>query len=583
MANIKEKLKSVNRNTWIMIAVVLILGIVIGKLTSSGGGDADHVHTSTETADGETIWTCSMHPQIRQDHPGTCPLCGMDLTPLEDEEESDLPMEALRMSASAMQLANIHSMTVQTGDIEKDIRLAGKVALDPRYAFSQNAHIPGRVEELYVNTLGEYVKAGQKIAVVYSPELINTQKELFQAHQNKDNYPGMYEAVREKLALWKIQPQQIDEMIAKGSVLENVPIFANHSGYMVEKLIDKGDYVQSGSTIFRLAQLNNLWGEFDVYEKDASFVKRGMPITYELPSMPGREFKATIDFIEPILNADTRTLKARILIKNANMDFKPEMLLNGLVQSKLSLGTNKIVVPKSAVMWTGKHSVVYIKHTTDKNVGFEMRPVVLGAALDESYVIEEGLQVGDEIVVEGTFSVDAAAQLANKPSMMNHVHPATERLNMPKVSLSADQKAVFAPLMEQYFKVKDALVNDKFDLAKKEYVALTTQWAKSDMKKLPAETQEALKKASNKAGLKTAEVSKASSIDKLRDNFMELSNVFVEVVEAVGPFGQPLFLQHCPMANDDKGADWLSKEDQVLNPYYGSSMLKCGDVTKTIK
>lgn len=581
MAHIIEKIKSIDKKTWILIAVVLVLGVVIGKLTSNGGSEA-----GTETgaaADSETIWTCSMHPQIRQDHPGTCPLCGMDLTPLEDEEESDLPMEALRMSPAAMQLANIHTMTVQTGDIEKAIRLAGKVSLDPRYAFSQNAHIPGRVEELYVNTLGEYVKAGQKIAVIYSPELINTQKELFQAYENRENYPGMYEAVREKLLLWKIQPQQIDEMIAKGSIVENMPIFANHSGYMVEKQIDKGDYVQAGSPIFKLAQLNNLWGEFDVYEKDASFVKKGMPISYELPSMPGREFKATIDFIEPILNPDTRTLKARIIISNPNMDFKPEMLLNGLVQSKLSLGTSKIVVPKTAVMWTGKHSVVYIKHATEKNVGFEMRPVVLGASLDESYVIEEGLEVGDEIVVEGTFSVDAAAQLANKPSMMNHVHPATQRLDMPKVTLSADQKALFNPLMAHYFKVKDALVNDDFTTAKKEYVALTKLWAKSNLTSLPDEAQDALKKAGEKKGLKVAEVSKSNTIVQLRDNFYELSNVFIEIVEAVGPLGENIYLQHCPMANDDKGADWLSKEDQVLNPYYGASMLKCGEVTKKIK
>ncbi|MCY4781509.1 efflux RND transporter periplasmic adaptor subunit [Sphingobacterium sp. UT-1RO-CII-1] len=581
MENIIDKIKNIDKRNWIIILVVLIVGIFIGQMLS--GKKEESSENIIASVDSETIWTCSMHPQIRQDHPGTCPLCGMDLTPLEDEEESDLPVEALRMSPTAMQLANIHTMSVQTGDIEKDIRLAGKINLDPRYTFSQNAHIPGRVEELYVNTLGEYVKAGQQIAVIYSPELINAQKELLQAYQNKDNYPGMYEAVREKLLLWKIQPQQIDNMITKGVVVENMPIFANHNGYMVEKLIDKGDYLQAGSPIFKLAQLNNLWGEFDIYEKDASFVKRGMNILYDLPSMPGKEFKATIDFIEPILNPETRTLKARILIKNPNLDFKPEMLINGLVQSKLALGTNKIVVPKTAVMWTGKHSVVYIKHATEKNVGFEMRPVVLGASLDESYVIEEGLEVGEEIVVEGTFSVDAAAQLANKPSMMNHVHPATQRLNMPKLSLTLDQQSIFSPIMERYFKIKDALVNDDFANAKKEYLSLTGLWNKDNLMKLPHEAHNALSKASEKNALKTSEITKSNNIDQLRTNFHELSNVFIELVEAIGPLGQNMYLQHCPMANNDQGADWLSKEDQVLNPYYGASMLKCGEVKKTIK
>lgn len=581
MKNIIDKIKNIDKQTWIMILVVLVVGVFIGQMFSGKKEDAsDNVAASV---DSETIWTCSMHPQIRQDHPGTCPLCGMDLTPLEDEEESDLPIEALRMSPTAMQLANIQTMKVQTGDIEKDIRLVGRVSLDPRYTFAQNAHIPGRVEELYVNTVGEYVKVGQKIAVIYSPELINAQKELLQAYQNKDNYPGMYEAVREKLLLWKIQPQQIEDIIRKGAVVEKMPVFANNNGYMVEKFIDKGDYLQAGSPIFKLAQLSNVWGEFDVYEKDASFVKKGMAIRYDLPSMPGKEFKGTIDFIEPMLNPETRTLKARIQMKNPNLDFKPEMLLNGLVHSKLALGTNKIVVPKSAVMWTGKHAVVYIKHATNKNVGFEMRPVVLGLALEDSYVIEEGLDVGEEIVVEGTFSVDAAAQLANKPSMMNHVHPATQRLDMPKINLTADQKTVFKPMLERYFKVKDALVNDDFETAKKEYLSLTGLWNKDVFVKLPEEVHGALRKATERNALKAAEINRSNNIDQLRTHFYELSIVFVELVNAIGPLDQTIYLQHCPMANSDKGADWLSKEDQVLNPYYGASMLRCGEVKKEIR
>lgn len=574
--------KKITTKTVLLLLAILIAGILIGRWTSGSKNSGDHNH---EVAEGQDIiWTCSMHPQIQQNEPGLCPICGMDLIPLDtDEEDADLPTDALRMSPTAMQLAQVQTMVVSTGSVEKDVRLSGKVTLNPQYAFSQNSHISGRIEAFYFNSLGEYIEKGDKIAVLFSPEIIAAQNELLLAYKNKDVYPGMYKAARDKFKLWKISEKEIDKIVESGQVLEEFPIVANHSGYLIQKFVERGDYVETGAPLFILSQLSKLWGVFDVYEKDAAFVKKGMDIAYSLPSMPGEKFHSKIDFVEPVLNAETRTLNARILIDNPNLDFKPEMLINGVVHSEIKTDKNKIIVPKSAVMWTGKHSVVYVKHTTDKSVGFQMRPVTLGPSLGNTYVIEKGLEPGEEIVVEGTFSVDAAAQLANKPSMMNYINPSAGDMALPDVDLNENQKKVLGKLYDNYFKIKDALVEDKFAEAKNHYQKLTELW-QQDWSTLPPELKDAFENIGQKPFLQKGEIAKIDDIDFLRNkSFYDLSQLFIRIISQYGSFENTVYVQHCPMANNDKGADWLSLETNVLNPYYGSSMLRCGNVTDTIQ
>jgi len=563
--------------TILWIGLALIFGVLIGRWTSGGESAAE----TTVAAEG-TVWTCSMHPQIRQDHPGTCPLCGMDLIPADnDEGDSGLPAEALRMSPTAMQLANVQTAVVGSGDASKSLRLTGKLALDPRNSFVQTSYFPGRIERFYFGSLGEYVNKGAKIAEIFSPELVDAQKELLLTHKNRENMPGAYEAVREKLKLWKISDNQIDRIIQNGKVEQNFPIYANQAGYLVEKQISAGDYVESGSPLFTISQFNSLWGVLNVYEKDAWFIKTGMPVTYTLPSMPGQEFTSKIDFVEPVLNPETRTLNARIVISNPKMEFKPEMQLNATIEAAGS-GTSKLVVPKSAVMWTGKKSVVYVKHTSDSHVGFAMRPVVLGPSLGDSYVVESGLEAGEEIVVEGTFSVDAAAQLANKPSMMNQGHH-SEKIELPHTELSETQQKAFQPFLNTYFTIKDALVNDNFKDAKTAFADFANQWQKADWSTLPGTVKTALAATKNEDFAKPETIAAVKNIETLRNRyFYDLSNFLITLVKTYHPSSVTIYVQHCPMANNDKGADWLSKEKEVLNPYYGASMLKCGEVREKL-
>ncbi|HHG84119.1 MAG TPA: efflux RND transporter periplasmic adaptor subunit, partial [Bacteroidetes bacterium] len=177
-------MKNILKNKWVALGLVLILGIIIGKFVWGGTPakkmESEHVHDEILSADGQ-IWTCSMHPQIQKDGPGKCPLCGMDLIPLDSsmDNEETLPDE-VPMSASAMKLAELQTYVVKKEKPEKEIRLLGKVKADERRMYSQAVHFPGRVEKLYINFTGESVRKGQKLATVYSTELVTAQKELFE-------------------------------------------------------------------------------------------------------------------------------------------------------------------------------------------------------------------------------------------------------------------------------------------------------------------------------------------------------------------------------------------------------------------
>lgn len=229
-------MKNINKNTIYIAAATLVVGLLIGWLIFGGQKNAtkDQDKHATEIAE-ETIWTCSMHPQIRKNEPGDCPICGMDLIPLENEQEGEVDPMAIAMSSTAMQLANVSTALVGKINPVKQVRLNGKVQVDERLVYSQSSHIPGRVEKLMVNFTGEFVNKGQTIASVYSPELVMAQEELFEAQKMMETQPQLFNAAKEKLKNWKLSDNQIEGILKKGKILEEFPIQADVSGYVTKK------------------------------------------------------------------------------------------------------------------------------------------------------------------------------------------------------------------------------------------------------------------------------------------------------------------------------------------------------------
>ena len=607
----------INKQTIILVAISLILGALIGYLikpslnqptsTSTHQPINPSAHQHINPSAHQQIWTCSMHPQIRQNEQGDCPICGMDLIPLEDDQNADIDPNAISMSPTAMQLANVSTAFVGKMNPVKQVRLNGKVQADERIVYSQSSHIPGRIEKLLVNFTGEFVNKGQTIAYIYSSELVTAQEELFEAQKIAETQPQLFAAAKEKLKNWKLSEKQIEEILKSGMTKDEFPVVADVAGYVTSKKINLGDYVRKGETIYEIADLSKVWVLFDVYESDISWVKKGDKVKFTVASLPGESFMSSITFLDPVIDPKTRVAKARLEYNNPNGKLKPEMFASGMVQAKLANKSNSIVVPKTAVMWTGKRSVVYVKTNSEQGVNFIMREITLGSSLGDSYLVEAGLMEGEEIAVNGTFSIDAAAQLAGKPSMMspeggqvmtghNHggtttesnvSHEGLEEQNksttLKPLSIDKQAKEALQPLYKSYLNWKDALTNDDFKEAQKNATNLKSALEKVDMGLFKDEAHMVWMDFQGRLAKSLEHIQHFSDIEQLRKSFQSVSVTMIEMTNSFTPLSSTIYVQHCPMADNNKGADWLSKEKEIRNPYFGSSMLTCGEIIKEIK
>lgn len=418
----KRKIQDIlQQKPWLGYAFMLAIGLILGFVFFSNSSKKE-AHQHTEAGKDE-VYTCSMHPQIKQDKPGKCPICGMDLTPLKStsNSKSNIDPNAVMMSEEAIALANIQTEVVGTGKTNKEIRLFGKIKPSERSQQAQSAYVNGRVERLYINAIGDVVHKGQTVALIYSPELYTASQELIAAL----SYPDLQrkklvvDAAIEKLKLLNVSQGEINSMIKSGKASPYMAIKANVSGTVISKNVEQGSYVKQGDVLLQIANLGSVWAVFEAYETDLPFIKVGQTVQFTAEGAPGTTFSGRISFVEPVLNAQTRTAGVRVEVSNAKGIFKPEMLISGVITANLNKYSEDIVVPKSAVLWTGKRSIVYVKDESDGYPIFTLREVTLGPTLPDGYIVTEGLADGEEIVTNGVFAIDASAQLDGKPSMMN--------------------------------------------------------------------------------------------------------------------------------------------------------------------
>lgn len=595
-------MKNTNKKTIIIAATTLLIGLLAGWFLFGGNTSTsheDHELVKTEK-DGEIIWTCSMHPQIQRNEPGDCPICGMELIPMESKSnQGEIDPMAIAMSPIAMQLAQVQTAVVgDDGDNQKSVRLDGKIQADERLVYIQTSHIPGRIEKLIVNFTGEYVSKGQVIAYLYSPALVTAQEELFEARKIKETQPALFNAAKEKLKNWKLTEQQIQKILNVDEAIEEFPLLANFSGFVTDRMVKLGDHVIEGQPIYEIADLSKVWILFDVYESDMNWIKKGASVDYTVQSIPGKSFEGKISYVDPAIDPKTRVVKARVETNNKDFLLKPEMFVSGTIKAQMQSSAKTISVPKTAVMWTGKRSVVYVMQMTSQGVSFMMREVTLGPKLGESYVIESGLKPGEEIAVNGTFSIDAAAQLVGKPSMMSpeggvamtgHAgmnmggDQKKETSHSNRITLSAKTKEAFKPLFDTYFKLKDALVNDNLENALIYSKQMNSVLSKVNMNVFRGEAHNVWMKQRSILEKDLRIANKTNEIKKMRDSFKNISDQMVILIKTFGAIDQAVFVDYCPMADHDKGAEWLSTEKEIKNPYFGASMLTCGEVKQIIK
>jgi membrane fusion protein, copper/silver efflux system len=565
-------MKKLFDNKLTLILITLIIGGFLGWIIKPSPAHDESDHTTEAGTSG--IWTCSMHPQIKLNEPGDCPICGMDLIPaVQASSGSDNPL-VYEMTPSAIALAKIQTSKIGGTSTSGEIFLTGKIQADERENASVTAKFPGRIDKLYVTFTGEKVRAGQKLATLYSPELLTAQRELLEAVKSKNSFPQLYQAAREKLRLWKLTESQINEIEQRGTVRDQIDILADQSGVVTQRNIAVGDYVNTGQVLFNVVNLDKLWVLLDAYETDLNLLKVGSEINFSVASLPGETFKAKISFIDPLLDPNTRATSVRAEIGNSGQKLKPGMFVTALIQTQGKTGSSGISVPRTAVLWSGKRSVVYVKVPNSAQPAFEIREVTLGARMGENYLVESGLMPWEEIVTNGVFAIDAAAQLSGQFSMMKR--PETKSLEV-----SEEFRNQITTVAEAYFKLKNALVKDDLSQAKTSVTGIHQSLEKVQMQLVQGEAHDRWMTIMGGINAANKRIGEASKLDEVRKHFSELSMQILEMTESFELNKEVVYKDFCPMAFGDQGAYWLSEKKDITNPYFGASMLTCGEVKQT--
>ncbi|WP_397445636.1 efflux RND transporter periplasmic adaptor subunit [Polaribacter sp. R77954] len=586
-----------NKNIAIYLGI-LAFGLLLGYFFFGNSSDKT-THNHNEVSTKSQMWTCSMHPQIMKSEPGDCPICGMDLIPAENSSDG-LMADQFKLTENAMALANIQTSIVGNAKVEDNgTLLSGKIVENEEENAIQVSYFSGRIERLNINSTGVKVNKGQLLATIYSPELFAAQQELITASSLKETQPTLYKAVRNKLKLWKLSETQINQIETSGKVKENFPVYATVSGTVSEKLVAEGASVKQGQPLFKIANFNTLWANFDVYENQIGLFKKGQEIS--ITTNTNKVISAKVDFIDPVLDTKTRTVKLRVVLNNRNNLLKPGMFVEGKIKGINSNEETIISIPASAVLWTGKRSVVYVK-TNENTPVFEMREITLGNRIGDNYEVLKGLKNEDEIVTNGTFTVDAAAQLQGKKSMMNkkggkvmtghenhlgmekNTSSITNSFNKnERIEVSEDFQNQLKTVFNEYIKLKDALVKEETNKSISASKKLLENISKVDMNLLKDnKTHTDWMSLVKEIKISTTSISKASNIEEQRSHFKNLSLNLIKAIQIFG-INTKVFVEFCPMANSNKGAYWLSKEEKVINPYYGDKMLTCGEVKQVIE
>jgi Cu(I)/Ag(I) efflux system membrane fusion protein len=410
------------------LLLVFLSGIVVGwiifrpaRTSSVAPESAAQEIRNDHSGEQHTVWTCSMHPQIRQDGPGKCPICGMDLVPLQSVavHTGNTDPNAVHLTNAAIKLAEVETERVSRDRPTGTFYLQGNIQPDERKDAELTARFGGRIETLWVNFTGQHVDLGEPLATLYSPDLMAAQRELLEAARFRETRPALYDAARTKLKLWDLSDSQIASIEQKGEPDPYFEIRSPIQGTVMKRYVATGDYVKEGSSLFRVTDLSSVWVMLDAYESDLPWIGRGDHAELTIPSVPGKNFSGKVAFIDPFIDPVTRVAKVRIEIGNPGEQLKPEMLVNGRIQSRIAGQTHALLIPVSAVLWTGKRSVVYVRIPDAEPPSFVYREITLGPRAGDRYIVTDGLEEGEEIAMNGVFRIDAAAQLEGKPSMMS--------------------------------------------------------------------------------------------------------------------------------------------------------------------
>lgn len=668
-----------------VLAAVFIGGIaLIGVAQRAGwiqaGGEMAADSATEHSHDGDTIYTCPMHPQIRQEEPGNCPICAMKLVPVADKSKATAktktaandggnryicPMmctqpstKAGRCPVCAMELVQatggnggdglsvtiepvarrllgIQTATAKLGPVTQTIRTIGSIDYDESKLATISAYVGGRIEKLYANYVGVPVGEKDDLALIYSPDLYSAQVEYLTTLKGGGlkrlgGSSNLSELAKQNLIELGLTEDQVSELRSRGEAESRIRLRSPIQGTVINKFAVEGDYINTGDRIYRIADLSTVWLMLDVYPSDAARIRFGQQVEAEVNSMPGDVFTGRVAFIDPTVHPTTRTVQVRVEMLNPDGTLKPgdfatarvyvpairqdrlydPALANKFISpmhpqiirespgdcpicgmdliptSELGYATKPlpiqpvVTIPRDAVLMTGDNSVVYVETDPGR---FEIRRVAVGPMTDDRAVILEGMSPGETVATNGNFLIDSQMQLAGNPSLMDPSKAPTYSpgpLELPEsvpVMLAGEAARQFDRAYEAYFTIQQTLAADQTPPP----VALNTlDDALGHLVRFPDVPDEA---QSHMQRAKRSVERMSGPLDEARKAFRPLSHALLQTATLVRGDATANRLVHffCPMVPGG-GGDWMQSEGELLNPYWGSEMLSCGEEVRNM-
>ena len=410
-------------------AVILILLGISQRVGWISAGASGNSAGAADAASADVRYICPMMCTPPQAESGRCPVCAMELVPA-TSGGSDTDSRSIVVEPAARRVANIQTVAAKKTPIYRTIRAVGELSYDERALKTISAYVDGRLERLDADFTGVVVQKGENLALLYSPLLYSSQVELLLAKRALANRTArtatvvqsqdeLYQAVRQRLVELGMTPTQIEALEQSGAANSRMQLTAPISGTVIEKTVVEGQYVKEGDIIYKLADLSNLWLMLKLFPEDAALAQHGQEIEAEVQSLPGRIFTGHIAFIDPSVDAKTRTVGVRVVMPNEHGLLRVGDYANATVHLPITDsggGSETVVIPRDAVLMAGNNSVIYVETEPGR---FEIRPVVLGPTVGDQIAIRSGLQEGELVATRGNFLIDSQMQLAGNPSLID--------------------------------------------------------------------------------------------------------------------------------------------------------------------
>lgn len=586
---------------WLREPVLKLVGHDHAGISAAGNGTSTATQPSSP---GKQLWTCSMHPQVLQDHPGTCPICHMELTPVKGaHDHNGMSDRGVQIDPVVVQNMGVRTAPAEVGPLVQSVRVVGYFEEPEPFHRDINLRVNGWIEKLYANVDGMAIEEGKPLFDLYSPELTVAIDELIAARKQNSQAASqasgdtmirsLYDSAKRKLTQFGLGEQQIEQLAKLDTAPQTVPILAPLSGHLTAKMVYEGAAVKAGDLVLRLASRHRMWIDAQVYEQQMPFVRAGQKVRATSVSQPGRVFEGTVLFIHPHVDPTTRTALVRIEVPNEDLLLRQGMYAS--VELLADTQRTALLIPREAVIDTGVKQVAFVSLGEGK---FEPRDLQLGSTGQGGTVeVVAGVKAGEQVVVSGQFLIDSESRL--KEAIAKHLSaglvsttvaenptPAAARATPPAPTTAPADAA--APLEVPH--------TDDIVAA---YLVLARQLGEKQKADAPLDAEKLIDVASmashhaqGEAAAIAAKVAEAATalrgqpLAEQRKKFGMLGDAVIALVKrsAPSPKATPaLYILHCPMAFDDIGGNWLQDHDDVANPFYATQMKTCGEVVGRVE